>query len=32
MQSHAEEIRIERDLSCQACGGMGKEKKAGDKK
>jgi adenylyltransferase/sulfurtransferase len=32
MQSHAEEIRIERNPSCEACGGMGKEKKAGEKK
>jgi adenylyltransferase/sulfurtransferase len=32
MQSHAEEIRIERNLSCEACGGMGKEKKPGEKK
>jgi adenylyltransferase/sulfurtransferase len=30
MQSHAEEIRIERNPSCEACGDMGKEKKAGE--
>ncbi len=27
MQSHAEEIRIERNPSCEACSGMGKENK-----
>ena len=32
MRAHAEEIRIERNPSCEACGGMGKEKKAGEKK
>jgi molybdopterin/thiamine biosynthesis adenylyltransferase len=32
MQSHAEEIRLERNPSCEACGGMGKKKKAGEKK
>jgi molybdopterin/thiamine biosynthesis adenylyltransferase len=32
MQSHAEEIRIEKNPSCEACGGMGKKKKVGEKK
>jgi adenylyltransferase/sulfurtransferase len=32
MQSRAEEIRIEKNPSCEACGGMGKEKKVGEKK
>jgi molybdopterin-synthase adenylyltransferase len=32
MQSHVEEIRLERNPSCEACGGMGKKKKAVEKK
>jgi len=32
MQAHADEICIERDPSCEACGGIGKKKKAGEKK
>ena len=32
MQSHAEEIRIEKNPSCEACDGMGKKKKAREKK
>lgn len=32
MQAHAEEICIERNPSCEACGGTGKKKKAGKKK
>jgi adenylyltransferase/sulfurtransferase len=32
MQSHAEEIRIEKNPSCEACGGMGKKKQYGEKK
>jgi molybdopterin/thiamine biosynthesis adenylyltransferase len=32
MQAHAEEISIERNPSCEACGGRGKKKKAGMKK
>ena len=32
MQSHAQEIRIEKNPSCEACGGMGKKKQYGEKK
>jgi molybdopterin-synthase adenylyltransferase len=32
MQAHAEEICIERNPSCEACGGTGKKTKAGKKK
>jgi adenylyltransferase/sulfurtransferase len=32
MQSHAEEIRIEKNPSCEACGGTGKKKQYGEKK
>jgi molybdopterin/thiamine biosynthesis adenylyltransferase len=32
MQAHAEEICIERNPSCEACGGIGKKKKSGKKK
>jgi adenylyltransferase/sulfurtransferase len=31
MQAHAEEICIERNPSCEACGGLGKKKRPGEK-
>jgi molybdopterin-synthase adenylyltransferase len=32
MQAHAEEICIERNPACEACGGIGKKKRPGEKK